>query len=176
MKKRWAIVIGIVLLVAMLARQFLFNSPAPFKHPEVIASAPLSPSIPEVKTNLLAYTFEPAEEYPEGSLYVHHSFADRLFGMVHPESLEKYEGSYSTHDLHHQNDNKSKSFGLNSSWVTGNSNLPEAGVHVAQNPVTGKYEVNGGEIFLPDPGVGVSYEKDEESGESKTFLNWKTTF
>ncbi len=174
MRNGWGLVFIFMLQTLLMACQFRSSPTAPVKL--LAGTAARSAPLPEIKTNLLAYTFSLPEEDLEEPLYVHHSFMDHLFDLVQPEALEKYEGSYSTHDLLHQNPDKSKSFGLKSSWIVGHSSLPEAGIHVARNPATGKYEVDGGEIFLPTPGIGVSYEMNERTGEKKTFLNWKNTF
>ncbi|MDH3981441.1 MAG: hypothetical protein OES84_00910, partial [Kiritimatiellaceae bacterium] len=124
-------------------------------------------------TNLLAYTYKPAAGSNE-FVYVHHSYTESLLSMIDAESLKKYEGSYSLEDLQNQ-ESGSSLLNLNSSWITG-GDIPQVGVHVARNPITGNYEVSGGELFLPNPGMGVSYERIEESGETRTFLNWKREF
>ena len=108
-------------------------------------------------------------------VYVHQSFAESLIAMVNPEALRKYEGSYSADDFDSKG-NRTPVYSFNTAWIWRNKSLPKVGIQVARNPITGKYEVNGGEVFLPNRGMGVSFEKDEANGETQTFLNWKRDF
>jgi hypothetical protein len=124
-------------------------------------------------TNLLAVEYMPVFDSNK-TFYTHHSFSETLLSMIDPEVLEKYEGSYTTDELREGND-APPTYKLKSSWLTG-SDAPSVGIHIERNPATGNYEVSGGEIFLPGSGVGMSFDDDRESGESKTFLNWKREF
>lgn len=112
----------------------------------------------------------------EGIIYEHHSFTDYLFSMINPEALQKYEGSYTAGEFKAQQEDQIPEYSLSSSWVLHNKQLPKAGITVSRNPATGRYEVSGGEVFLQEQGVGVSYEKDETTGETQTFLNFKRDF
>lgn len=108
--------------------------------------------------------------------YVHRSFSDFLFSMINPEAFQKYEGSYTAGEFEAERDSEAPAFSLSSSWVLHNKKLPKTGIKVAKNPETGNYEVSGGEVFFQEKGVGVSYEKDESTGETKTFLNFQKDF
>jgi len=89
--------------------------------------------------------------------------------------LNKYEGSYTLDDLLAK-DGQSPSLNFRSSWLPGSGRIPEASVRVEFDPATGTYNVKGGGITDPKSNVGISFEKDQNGGESKTFLNWKKEF
>lgn len=124
-------------------------------------------------TNLLSAAHRPDYSSNE-PYYVQHSFTESLLSAINPESLKKYEGSYSGKELRSGNDDPSV-YKLKSSWVTG-SNAPSVGIHIERNPATGQYEVSGGELYLPKSGFGFGYNENRTSGESQTFLNWKREF
>jgi hypothetical protein len=107
--------------------------------------------------------------FEENTLY------DRLFRLINPEILKSYEGSYTIDELR-ADPNNPQSFKLNSSWFFGDPSLPHAGISLQKNPLTGEYEFIGGQFFLPKAGVGMSHEADQQTGESRTFLNIKKSF
>ncbi|WP_372794146.1 hypothetical protein [Pontiella sp.] len=104
------------------------------------------------------------------------SIPDRLLGLINPEALRKYEGSFTFAEFKAQRQDQVPEYSLSSTWLLTNSALPRASIKTAQNPDTGELEVSGGEIFLPESGLGVSFEKDEASGETRTFLHLKHGF
>jgi hypothetical protein len=120
--------------------------------------------------------------FTQTNLYTEHTnvptFAapshNRLTDLLTPEYLQRYEGSYTLDELRDMQD-RPRSFKLNSAWLIGTSNIPQAGVRLQEDPDTGNYKVRGGEVNLPS-GMGVSYEKDSDSGETRTFLNIKKQF
>jgi len=114
--------------------------------------------------------FEDAEVEQKQSLY------DQLASKIDREMLEKYEGSYTKEDLTTGEGDGSLAFSLSSAWILNSSNLPSAGLRVRLNPQTKEYEVVGGEFSLPKSGMGVSHERDEQSGENKTYFNFKRSF
>ncbi len=101
--------------------------------------------------------------------------AERLMAAVDVGRLEKYEGSHSMEELKAMEQGPA-SYSVSSGWLFGGSNLPQAGLTVSERAEQGGYGVSGGEVFLPSSGMGVSYEKNEETGETKTFLNLKREF
>ncbi|MCF7849938.1 MAG: hypothetical protein K9M45_13885 [Kiritimatiellales bacterium] len=104
------------------------------------------------------------------------SFYDQWLSKIDRETLEKFEGSYTRDDLFSGSGDGSVAFSLNSAWILSSSNLPTAGLQMRMNPATMEYEVVGGELSLPKSGVGVVHERDEESGENKTYFNMKKNF
>lgn len=123
-----------------------------------------SPLAPDLEAD---YSHIPATE--QQTLY------DRLSSMIDAESLQKYEGSHTWDDLRAGSDEPTL-YNLSSGWIWGGSNTPQAGITVWENPETGEYEVSGGEIFLPKRGVGISYEEDKQTDETRTFFNLKKEF
>ncbi|VGO21698.1 hypothetical protein [Pontiella sulfatireligans] len=116
---------------------------------------------------------QPPEANPQVLLPKKPSLYDQIAGTIDPEELKQYEGSYSLDELHGDG---SMQFKLNSAWVVGDLNTPQAGLTIRKNSKSGEYEISGGEVFLPSRGVGMSYEQDEEAGESRTFFNMKKEF
>ncbi len=129
---------------------------------------------PPVKTNVL-YIAPKGYYDPNRPVFSEESYSDRLMGMVNADLLKKYEGQYTWSDLQNQ-ESGSSSFSLKSKWLIGSSNAPQVGIKAEKIQESEMYKVSGGEVFLPQSGVGVSYEKDSETGESKTFLNIKKEF
>ena len=164
MKRLWIIPLLVIPAIVLLVRwhpQTALRMP-PAETPE---SPPAIPARPQVRLP------EPAR-LPD---FEQRTFADRFSSMLAPESLKKYEGSYTIDDLISGRDT-APAVRLDSSWFIGGSNTPTTNIRVRKNPGTGQYEWVGGEVFLPGPGVGVRYEKDGESGETRTFLHIKKSF
>lgn len=107
--------------------------------------------------------------------YIHRPLSERLLEKIDPEILSKYEGSYTNDDLLSQRD-QSTVIKLHSGWLVQGKDLPSARVSIKQNPQTGEYLFQGGELEIPTVGVGVIYAKDSASGETQTFLNWQRDF
>jgi hypothetical protein len=125
------------------------------------------------RTNLLSTAYLP--DYSSNEFhYVQHSFADTLISMIDPELLKKYEGSYTDEELRERGDEPTV-YNLRTSWFTV-SEAPSVGIHVILNPITGQYEIRGGDLYLPKSGFGMSYDENKTTGESETFFNWKREF
>jgi hypothetical protein len=171
MKGRWIILVLLVSAAVLLA--WFLNRPGHMQQTPS-ASEPKEVPIPELKTNLLEYTYYPSSG--EGMpLYLHDSFSERLFSKLPSDALKKYEGSFTLDELRNK-DGQAPSLNLKSSWLQGNRRIPEASVRVGFDPATGSYNVRGGGITDPKSNVGISFEKDGDAGESRTFLNWKKEF
>ncbi|MEN8255800.1 MAG: hypothetical protein ABFR33_10075 [Verrucomicrobiota bacterium] len=147
-----------------------------FPHIPPLQEKPVEPEtadIPKAQTNLLAYECSSSNKSPV-LVYEYPSLTDRLLLMANPEWLGKYQGAYTLENL--QSKGGTPSLNVKSSWLVRNPNAPQIGITLRQNPATSEYDVGGGELFLPNRGVGVSYEKDEKTGETKTFLELKREF
>lgn len=179
MKKNWNL---LPIFIIILFLVWLVNLPDPsVKISKKEITRPDSPRKSALRqelefaagTNLLS-NYHLASSNKKLAKYTHHSLGDSLLTMLNPESLKKYEGSYTTDDLKNGDDSSSE-IKLKSSWITGSS-IPAIALLVGQNPASGKYEINGGEVYLPSRGIGLSFEEDQNTGESQTFLNMKRTF
>jgi hypothetical protein len=153
------------LLLAQLYQRIIQPGPETetMKTPE---AAPSEPPLPAAGT-LPDYAHIPDRQPP--------GFYDRITALIDPESLRQYEGTYTLDELLSGN-GQAPAFSLNSSWFIGSSNLPQAGILLRKNPDSGQYEFSGGDLYLPGSGVGVRYEEDEQSGETRTFINVKKKF
>ena len=180
MKIRWVI---ILLLSAAMAVFLMVRprgpadslTPEPESRPDPTFAQQLEYLLPGAgTTNPLHYPRRPParENVP---LFQQKPYAQSLLEQLDPELFRKYEGSYTFNELRARNAAETPSVSVNSSWVFGGS-APQAGLTVQRNPLTGQYEVSGGELFLPNSGMGLSYEKDAESGETRTYLNLKKEF
>ena len=118
---------------------------------------------------------DPYSDYPGRPVFREKTLSELVTSLVNPEKLQQYEGSYTLDELRGGKDGE-LSFNLRSSWIVGSSNTPQAGLRFRRNPLTGQYEVVGGEVYFPSSGIGVSHELDEDSGETQTFLNMKKEF
>lgn len=134
-----------------------------------------NPSLPQKATNSVKvpYAYPGAPILPEQR---EKTALEYVAPYLNREKLREREGSYSLGELKGDGNSKGVSVNLKSSWIAGGSNAPKAGLNVRLNPQTGQYEFIGGEVYLPGSGIGVSRQFDEESGESKTFLNLKKNF
>lgn len=101
----------------------------------------------------------------------------KSLNWITPESLYKYQGSYTLEELMQGSDNNdSLDFTLKSKWFLPYPNIPQAGVTIRMNPQTGQREVVGGEFFLPKSGFGISQETDRDTGANRTYFNIKKKF
>jgi len=98
------------------------------------------------------------------------SFINRLDS----ESFEKYEGNYTLREFKEKEADKPLT--LNSSWIIWNKKLPQLETALRKNEETGEYELIGGGIYFPTKGLGVSYERDKETDETRAYLNLKKSF
>jgi hypothetical protein len=163
----------LILLLAALAIVVLFRI---YRRPEAAPAAPISPPpIPEPIPATNPLVLDLYAEYTNAPTFKKQTLYDRVGGLITPEQLSKYEGSHTWDELRADPDHP-RSIHLNSAWVVRGSNMPHAGIRVQKNPATGQYEISGGELNMPDDGLGMSYEKDSESGETRTFLNMKKKF
>jgi hypothetical protein len=112
---------------------------------------------------------------PNIPVMVQDSLTDRLFSWIDPEALKPYEGSYTTADLLSEKSG-TPSITLKSSWLFGTEESPQVAAHISRDPLTGEYALSGGELFLPQPGMGLSVEKDVDSGETRAVLSFKRKF
>ena len=99
---------------------------------------------------------------------------DSAIDSIDPESLKKYEGSYTITEF--RNKESDEPITLNSSWILWNSKLPHVGASIRKNDQTGEYEFVGASLFLPTKGLGVSYERDKKTDEIRAYLNFKKSF
>ncbi len=134
---------------------------------------PFQEALPEITTNLLALPLSSFD--PKRPLLVEDSLTDRLFSLIDPEALQSYEGSYTTDDLLSEKSG-TPSVTLKSCWFFGNEESPQVAARISRAPLTGAYEVSGGELFLPRSGMGLSVEKDIDSGETRTVFSIKRDF
>ena len=93
---------------------------------------------------------------------------------IDSKSLEKYEGNYTVREFKEKE--ADKPFTLNSSWIIWNKKLPQLETALRKNEETGEYELIGGGIYFPTKGLGVSYERDKETDETRAYLNLKKSF
>lgn len=87
---------------------------------------------------------------------------------------EAYMGSYTIEELMERDG--VGSLNLRSEWLIRDPNLPRAGITLREDTEGGPYKVSGGELFFPNAGIGVSYEKDDETGENKAQLHLEKEF
>ena len=167
MRKQWFILFFVILAVLVLVRLFPRTASV-----ESYTSSPEAIDLPVIQSNLTAYTYSPSNERPT-SVIEPSSFTDRLFRKINPAWLEKYEGSHTLDEI--KSAEGSSTLNINSSWLLRNSNAPRAGV-LFQKDSTDTYRMSGGELYLPESGMGISYEKDAETGETKTSLHLKKEF
>ncbi|MBT8042173.1 MAG: hypothetical protein KJN98_03315 [Pontiella sp.] len=118
----------------------------------------------------------PARPYPYLPAPDKPTLFDRATSLVDTNKLKLYEGSYTLDQLGTGNGSGGVAVNLRSSWLIGNTNMPQAGLRVRLNPLTQQYEVVGGEVYLPGRGIGLSSEFDEGTGETRTFLNLQKEF
>lgn len=163
MRRRW-IGIGVTAAGALLLVQYLPHSPR---------NGPKNPITllpPPARTNLLVRP-DPAAALPELEYL---TYTDRLLLMIDPLWFEHYQGSYTLQEL--REESGSSSLTLNSAWLLRRSAYPQLGIMLEKEPGTDTYRMSGGEVFLPGSGVGISYEEDADTGESRAFLKLKREF
>ena len=83
-------------------------------------------------------------------------------------------GSYTIEELMEREGRGSLS--IRSQWLFWDPHLPRAGITLQERMDGGPYKVSGGELFFPSAGIGVSYEKDDETGETKAQLHLNKEF
>jgi hypothetical protein len=103
------------------------------------------------------------------------SIMDRILGRVDQNKLKKFEGSYTIDQLR-SNEDPAYNVPIDSTWLPESLPLPQTRVLVKYNPVTGTYELVGGDLKLPAKDLSLSYEKDPSSEENQTYLIWKKEF
>ena len=97
---------------------------------------------------------------------------DYLFSLVDPESLKRFQGSYSMEDL----SSGTPSYSLSSQWFLDRPFLPRVRVSVRKNEESGDYELGGLQVQLPNSPLNVSYEHDADSDEQKALLQLRFSF
>ncbi len=177
MKKWWIILFSAIVVLVSLAWIFRPASEPAATSPEgeqpvvegkradfyrIYLNTPANP----LAVGLLPDNGAPIQDKP--------SLLETLGGKFNPEFLEKYEGSYTLGEL--RDGSGSSGFNLNSSWFIWNKNIPQAGAKIRKNLATGKYELIGARVALPKGGLGVSYEDDKETGDSRAYLDVKRDF
>ncbi len=128
----------------------------------VYLNAPATP----LAVNVLSNPSAPFQKRP--------SHLDVIEASFNPTFLQKYEGSYTVDEFRSQNTHTG--FSLNSSWLLWNSSLPQMKVTLRKNFASGEYELVGGKLFLPTKGMGISYEDDKDTGESRAYFDVKKDF
>ena len=166
---RWPwILLSLAALSAVVVVVFLSFLPPPLPPPnEPEAAAPPAPA------NLPVYRYAAAGT-PAIPHFEYQSFTDRLLLMIDPLWFGPYQGSYTLEEL--SSGAGTSSFSINSSWLMHDPSIPQVGVVLWKEPDQDTYRVSGGELFLPESGMGISYEKIEETGETRAFLKFKREF
>jgi len=184
--KRKRIILSIIFLLPVGWIYFLFNQTQQFFPSEKVNKAELSKE----------ETFQSSKLITKKKIYAHYatnhlssvvtssnqppkvvkrkdaisSFIDTL----DPKDFEQYEGSYTLNQLKEKEG--SKPFTLNSSWIIWNKNFPQLETSLRKNKETGEYEFIGGGIYFPTKGLGVNYERDKDTDETRAYLNLKKSF
>jgi hypothetical protein len=164
MRKQWYIFLLAAFILLLLAQLNRHRIPLPGSQAEEPAPTP-----PPTSTNLLPEVELTKVHTPEQPLQF-----DQPSHRFDPQNLQKYEGSYTWEEL--LSGNGTRSFKLHSKWFGGSSNVPQAELIIRERPGSDEYELGGGKIFLPNHGMGISYEKDQQSDETRTFFNVKKEF
>lgn len=92
---------------------------------------------------------------------------DQVMAKISPDTLAKMTNNNETAGSGH-------TFQLKSDWV-GVSNVPSTSLKMRYNPETGTYEFLGAEMTIEQQ-IGLGYEDDPESGETKGYLQLRKSF
>jgi hypothetical protein len=103
------------------------------------------------------------------------SLLEILFTRIEAGDLKTYEGSYTWDELKTKQDNP-QSYSLRSKWLFHDSNVPQATAIIQEDPETGSYELRGGALFFPTPGIGLRHEETDSSGETRSAVYLKKEF
>lgn len=174
MKMRWTIAISAILSgVAILIMRIGPEPEAEHQPPEAGESSAKPDPPPLPAANPLLYS-PPGETSSFPVRYTENGMIERLMFNVNPEKLRKLEGSYSADEL--KSGAGVYTVPFSSSWILRGTNMPEASFRIELNPESGTYELRGGEISLPQSSFGIFFEKEPETEETRTFLNWEKDF